>query len=123
MKQYEKWLNEHFRLVCLSQQSKDKMCRTWRAALEWVLEHEYSYINNKPGVYDVIRQELKTNKTVVVNRHYKSFTKYIGRGTEFGNDYKIGPDGTREDVIAKHKKDFYNNPELQEAVWNELRGK
>jgi len=62
------------------------------------------------------------NKTVVVNRHYKSYTKYIGRGTKFGNDYRIGPDGSREDVIAKHKKDFYNNPELQEAVWVELRG-
>ena len=61
-------------------------------------------------------------KTVVVNRHYKSFTKYIGRGTKFGNKYVIGPDGTREDVIAKHKKDFYTNPELQEAVWIELRG-
>ena len=64
----------------------------------------------------------KQPKTVVVNRHYKSYTKYIGRGTKFGNDYRIGPDGTREDVIAKHKKDFYENPELQEAVWNELRG-
>ena len=62
------------------------------------------------------------SKTVVVNRHYKSFTKYIGRGTKFGNDYRIGPDGTREDVIAKHKKDFYNDWGLQEAVWNELRG-
>lgn len=66
--------------------------------------------------------EKRIKKTVVVNRHYKSYTKYIGRGTKFGNDYRIGPDGTREDVIAKHKKDFYANPELQEAVWNELRG-
>jgi len=34
----------------------------------------------------------------------------------------VNPDGTREDVIAKHKKDFYDNPKLQEAVWYELRG-
>lgn len=61
-------------------------------------------------------------KTVVVNRHYKRGTKYIGRGTKFGNDHRIGPDGSREDVIAKHKRDFYENPELQEAVWVELRG-
>ena len=61
-------------------------------------------------------------KTIVVNRHYKSYDVYIGRGTKFGNKYQIGPDGTREDVIAKHKKDFYDNPELQEAVWDELRG-
>ena len=31
----------------------------FRAALKWLLEHEYSYINNKPGIYDVIREELK----------------------------------------------------------------
>ena len=65
-------------------------------------------------------------KTIVVNRHYKSFTVYIGRGTKFGNNYQIGPDGTREDVIAKHKKDFYADRVvsriLREAVWNELRG-
>ena len=65
---------------------------------------------------------MAIKRTIVVNRHYKPYTKYIGRGTKFGNDYRIGPDGTREDVIAKHKKDFYNNPELQEAVWVELRG-
>lgn len=71
-------------------------------------------------------------KTIVVNLKYKSYTAYIGRfpsvsnppveRNKFANPYRIGPDGTREDVIAKHKKDFYNNPELQEAVWNELRG-
>lgn len=65
---------------------------------------------------------MAIKRTIVVNRHYKPYTKYIGRGTKFGNDYRIGPDGTREGVIAKHKKDFYNNPELQEAVWVELRG-
>ena len=38
MKEFEKWLNEHYRPVCLSQQSKDKMSITWRAALEEVLK-------------------------------------------------------------------------------------
>lgn len=61
-------------------------------------------------------------KTIVVNLKYKEYTVYIGRGTKFGNKYLLGYDGLRGDVIAKHKKDFYNNPELQEAVWNELRG-
>ena len=28
----------------------------------------------------------------------------IDRRTIYGNPFKIGPDGTREDVIAKHKK-------------------
>ena len=66
-------------------------------------------------------------KTVVVNLRIEYYTKYIGRayyhpGNKFANPYKIGPDGTRADVLAKHKKDFYENPELQAAVWQELRG-
>ena len=60
-------------------------------------------------------------RTTVVNLHATSFTKYIGRGSKFGNKYRLGFDGSREEVIAKHKKDFYNDPELQEAVWNELK--
>ena len=62
-------------------------------------------------------------RTMVVNLHTASFSKYIGRGSRFGNKYRLGFDGSREVVIAKHKKDFYANPELQEAVWNELKGK
>lgn len=61
-------------------------------------------------------------RTIVVNLHASSYTKYIGRGSRFGNPYLIGPDGTREDVVVKHKKDFDNNPKLREAVWNELKG-
>ena len=61
-------------------------------------------------------------RTIVVNLHAASFTKYIGRGSKFGNKYQLGFDGSREVVIAKHKKDFDDNPELQEAVWNELKG-
>ena len=67
------------------------------------------------------------NKTIVVNFRTDTHTKYIGRrrrGQEnkFANYYRIGFDGNREQVIALHKRDFNNNPYLQEAVWNELRG-
>ena len=62
-------------------------------------------------------------RTMVVNLKTSSYTKYIGRGSKFGNPYAIGRDGTREDVIAKHKRDFDNDPRLREAVWNELKGK
>lgn len=65
-------------------------------------------------------------RTMVVNLRTASYTKYIGRSRglngKFANPYRIGPDGSREDVIVKHKKDFENNLELQEAVWNELKG-
>jgi hypothetical protein len=33
---------------------------------------------------------------------------YIGRGSEWGNPYRIGPDGTREDVIAKYRVHLWN---------------
>lgn len=65
---------------------------------------------------------MAIKRTIVVNLKYSSYTKYIGRGSKFGNKYVVGFDGSREVCIAKHKKDFDNNPELQEAVWSELKG-
>ena len=67
--------------------------------------------------------KLRVSKTTVVNLRASFYMVYIGRGSKFGNPYCIGRDGNRADVIAKHKVDFYNNPELQEAVWNKLKGK
>jgi len=65
---------------------------------------------------------MAIKRTIVVNLRKSSHTKYIGRGSKFGNPYRVGFDGSREAVIAKHKIDFYANKELQEAVWNELKG-
>lgn len=65
---------------------------------------------------------MAIKRTIVVNTHTTKATKYIGRGSKFGNPYVLGIHGSRDAVIARHKKDFYENPELQEAVWNELRG-
>ena len=65
-------------------------------------------------------------RTRVVNIREEPHTKYIGRRgsclNKFANPYRLGFEGSRDVVIAKHKKDFYNDPELQEAVWNELKG-
>lgn len=49
----------------------------------------------------------------VVNIHkkYKSDV-YIGRGSIWGNPFKIGPDGSRSDVIRKHRDWILNNPIL-----------
>lgn len=33
---------------------------------------------------------------------------YIGRGSEWGNPYVIGEDGTRADVIVKYKRLLWN---------------
>ena len=60
--------------------------------------------------------------TVVVNRHYKTFDVYIGRGTKWGNPYYIGKDGTRAQVIEKYKQHVLNSGELLLAL-PELYGK
>ena len=46
---------------------------------------------------------------------------YIGRGSIWGNPFKIGVDGTREEVIQKYAEYYRNNSELQKRI-HELRG-
>lgn len=48
---------------------------------------------------------------------------YIGRPTKWGNPFQIGPDGTREEVIAKFEAALRANPALMEAARRELRGR
>ena len=40
----------------------------------------------------------------VVNRGKEKYTHYIGRGSVFGNPFKISKDGTREEVIQKYEQ-------------------
>lgn len=47
---------------------------------------------------------------------------YIGRGTKWGNPYRIGLDGTRSQVIAKYRKLLRRRPDLVEAARLELSG-
>lgn len=49
---------------------------------------------------------------VVVNLRKEAYTKYIGRGSIWGNPFKIGVHGTREDVIAKYESHVRRSPEL-----------
>lgn len=48
---------------------------------------------------------------------------YVGRPTVFGNPFVIGPDGTRDEVIAKFRAYFEGNEELKARARRELRGK
>ena len=48
---------------------------------------------------------------------------YIGRGSPYGNPFRIGVDGTREEVIAKYESYLMQNPELIRKVKENLRGK
>lgn len=50
--------------------------------------------------------EVGVEKTVVVNKNYKDFDVYIGRGSKFGNPYYIGKDGDRNQVIDLYRDWF-----------------
>jgi hypothetical protein len=58
----------------------------------------------------------------VVNRRFEQFDIYIGRGSKWGNPFKIGIDGTREEVILKYESYLSNTPELLKSI-PELSGK
>ncbi len=42
--------------------------------------------------------------TTVVNLRKDEYDIYIGRGSPFGNPFKIGKDGTRKQVIDKFQR-------------------
>jgi hypothetical protein len=59
------------------------------------------------------------NKPRVVHCKKEPYDVYIGRGSKWGNPYKIGKDGTREEVIEKFKHYYYGALMLNAE---ELRG-
>ncbi len=48
---------------------------------------------------------------------------YIGRPTKWGNPFKIGPHGNREEVIAKYRQWIKTQPQLIDKARKELKGK
>jgi len=60
--------------------------------------------------------------TRVVHCKREPFDVYIGRPSIWGNPFVIGPDGTREDVIAKYEQWLLTQPHLMARI-RELRGK
>jgi hypothetical protein len=46
---------------------------------------------------------------------------YIGRGSIFGNPFRIGPDGSRSEVIKKYREWFLekvgSDPAFRRSVW------
>lgn len=61
-------------------------------------------------------------ETTVVNIRVQSCEVYIGRGSKWGNPFKIGSDGTRFEVIAKYEKWIRKNKDLMSCL-HELKGK
>ena len=58
----------------------------------------------------------------VVNLRQEPYDVYIGRGGPWGNPFRIGPDGTRDDVIVAYAKWIVNQPSLMAALPS-LKGK
>lgn len=48
--------------------------------------------------------------------------RYIGRGSIAGNPFKIGRDGTRDEVCDKYAAYLEANPALKEEVMNYYKG-
>jgi hypothetical protein len=65
-------------------------------------------------------------KTKVVNVRKTHYEVFIGRPSKYGNPFKIGRDGTREQVIELYRKYFYKrlefDPEFKKDVLK-LQGK
>lgn len=60
-------------------------------------------------------------QTRVVRRN-QPHDVYIGRPSKWGNPFVIGRDGTREEVISKHRAWLMTQPSLLAAL-PELKGK
>lgn len=62
--------------------------------------------------------------TKVVNIRADKYDVYIGRGSKWGNPFKIGIDGTREEVIEKYIQYFWTTnlfDDIEELV-NKILG-
>lgn len=54
---------------------------------------------------------------------WRGETVYIGRPSKWGNPFKIGRDGSREEVIEKFRKYIADHPTLAQEAREELCGK
>lgn len=62
----------------------------------------------------------------VHNRHHGTAPAdavYVGRGTPWGNPFRLGPDGDRIEVLAKFQAHVAEHPELAERARQELSGR
>ena len=66
---------------------------------------------------------MVANKTRVVHCKKEPFDVYIGRPSKWGNPFKIGKDGPREEVIQKYRHWILANPVLVAQLPTELKGK
>ncbi len=58
--------------------------------------------------------------TTVVNVKTTDYDIYIGRGSEWGNPYRIGKDGTRAKVIELYRQHLWERIKREEGVAERL---
>lgn len=61
--------------------------------------------------------------TTVVNKRRQKYDVYIGRPSKWGNQFVIGLDGNRKEVIQKYNDWIKTQPRLLRAIKKELKGK
>ena len=61
--------------------------------------------------------------TGAVHCRREPYDVYVGRPGRWGNPFRIGPDGSREEVLAKYRAWLASNSDLIGAARLELRGK
>jgi Domain of unknown function (DUF4326) len=66
---------------------------------------------------------MAISKTHVVHCRKEHFDVYIGRLSKWGNPFKIGKDGSRDEAIQKYRPWILANPELMAQLSTELKGK
>lgn len=61
--------------------------------------------------------------TTVVNLRYQEYDVDCTRPGYWGNPFRVGRDGTRDQVIAKHRAWFLSQPAMVLKAKLQLRGK
>lgn len=65
---------------------------------------------------------INTKGIKVVNCRKEKYDVYIGRGSKWGNPFRIGIDGTRAEVLKKYRNWIVNQSKLMTSL-HELEGK
>jgi hypothetical protein len=71
----------------------------------------------------IAAKEKLTIRTRVVHMKKNQWDIYIGRGSPWGNPFKIGRDGDRREVIERYKWWFVQQSGKVQAARTELRGR
>jgi hypothetical protein len=79
-------------------------------------------ISQLPDSVDVWQYRSNSAFTRVVHCKREPCDVYIGRPSKWGNPFRVGPDGTRQEVIAKYRAWIVQQPKLMRAL-SELAGK